>query len=511
MNAGTPVGQLAACFVLPIEDHLEGIFAAMRDAALVHRSGGGVGFDFSRLRPAGDPLASTGGVSSGPVSFLHVFDAASEAVRSGGRRRAANMAVMDVHHPDIQRFIAAKRDSPGLRTFNLSVACDDAFMEAVQRGDDIALVNPRTGQTVARRSAAALFDLIVECAWATGDPGMLFLDRINRDNPTPALGRITTTNPCGEVPLLAHEACFLGSINLARLTRGNQLDWQRLAELAGLVVRFLDDCIDASRFPIPAIAQAVAATRKIGVGVMGFADCLVDLGIAYDSERAIDVATEVMTVVDERSTDASRQLARDRGPFPAFAESRDAAAHRPAIRNATHMAIAPTGSLALLAGCSHSIEPYYALAYSRRMLDERTFRVLNPRLVREATALGVWDRPLQQHVLATGTLRASPLVPARLRALFPTALDIDPEWHVRMQAAFQQHVDNGVSKTVNLPESAPQDAVRHAFRLAWTVGCKGITLYRQAVRVGQVLGPAAADVAQCPGCASGPAAPITPA
>jgi ribonucleoside-diphosphate reductase alpha chain len=510
MNAGTPVGQLAACFVLPIEDHLEGIFAAMRDAALVHRTGGGVGFDFSRLRPAGDPLASSGGVSSGPVSFLHVFDAASEAVRSGGRRRAANMAVMDVRHPDIDTFVAAKRDSQGLRTFNLSVACDDAFMQAVQRGGDIALVNPRTGQTVARRSAAGVFDLIVECAWASGDPGVLFLDRINRDNPTPALGRITTTNPCGEVPLLAHEACFLGSINLARLTRGNQLDWQRLRELVELVVRFLDDCIDASRFSIPAIAQAVAATRKIGVGVMGFADCLVDLGVAYDSERALELAAAIMGAVNERATEASRQLARERGAFPAFAKSRDAAAHRPAIRNATRTAVAPTGSLALLAGCSHAIEPYYALAYSRRMLDERTFRVLNPRLEREAMALGAWDRALQQHVLAMGTLRGHPSVPARLRTLFPTALDIDPQWHVRMQAAFQQHVDNGVSKTVNLPESAPQETLRDAFHLAWTLGCKGITAYRQGTRPRQVLGPAEADVAQCPECAGGPAAPTAP-
>jgi len=511
MNAGTPVGQLAACFVLPVDDHLESIFATMRDAALVHRSGGGVGFDFSRLRPAGDPLASTGGVSSGPVSFMHVFDAASEAVRSGGRRRAANMGVMDVHHPDIEAFIAAKRDSPGLRTFNLSVACDDAFMKAATADDDIALVNPRTGQVTTTHSAATLFDLTVGCAWATGDPGLLFLDRINRDNPTPPLGRITATNPCGEVPLLPNEACFLGSINLARLTRGNQLDWTRLGELVELAVRFLDDGIDASRFPIPAIAQAVVRTRKIGVGVMGFADCLVDLGIPYDSERALHVATEIITVVDERATDASRQLARERGPFPAFVVSRDAAAHRPAIRNATRTAIAPTGSLALLAGCSHSIEPYYALAYRRRMLDERTFRVLNPRLVREAEAVGAWNPALQQHVLATGTVRDDSSLPARLRALFPTALDIEPEWHVRIQAAFQQRVDNGVSKTINLPESAPQETIRDAFRLAWTLGCKGITVYRQGARAGQVLGPAEADVAQCPECASGPAAPINPA
>jgi ribonucleoside-diphosphate reductase alpha chain len=351
----------------------------------------------------------------------------------------------------------------------------------------------------------------VECAWATGDPGLLFLDRINRDNPTPALGRITATNPCGEVPLLPNEACFLASINLARLTRSNQLDWTRLREVVDLAVRFLDDCIDASRFPIPAIARAVVATRKIGVGIMGFADCLVDLGIAYDSEHALGAATEIMTVVDERATQASRQLAQERGPFPAFAESRDAAAQRAAIRNATRTAIAPTGSLALLAGCSHSIEPYYALAYSRRMLDERSFRVLNPRLVREAEALGVWNPALQQHVLATGTVRDEPSLPARLRTLFPTALDIDPEWHVRMQAAFQQRVDNGVSKTINLPESAPRETIRSVFRLAWTLGCKGITVYRQGARARQVLGPAEADVAQCPECASGPATPISQA
>jgi ribonucleoside-diphosphate reductase alpha chain len=442
---------------------------------------------------------------------MHVFDAASEAVRSGGRRRAANMGVMDVHHPDIETFIAAKRASPGLHTFNLSVACDDAFMKAATAAGDIPLVNPRTGQTVARRSAARLFDLIVECAWATGDPGLLFLDRINRDNPTPALGRITATNPCGEVPLLPNEACFLGSINLARLARANQIDWPRLGELVDLAVRFLDDCIDASHFPIPAISRAVVATRKIGVGIMGFADCLVDLGIAYDSDRALELASEIMTAVDERATRVSRQLARERGPFPAFAESRDAAGHRPAIRNATRTAIAPTGSLALLAGCSHSIEPYYALAYSRRMLDERTFRVLNPRLVREAEALGVWNAALQQHLVTTGTVRGRPSLPARLRTLFPTALDIDPEWHVRMQAAFQQQVDNGVSKTINLPESAPQETIRNAFRLAWTLGCKGITVYRQGARAGQILGPAEADVAQCPECASGPATAISQA
>lgn len=508
MNAGTPVGQLAACFVLPLDDHLDAIFAAMRDAALVHRTGGGVGFDFSRLRPAGDPLASTGGVSSGPISFLHVFDAASEAIRAGGRRRAANMAVMDVHHPDIEAFVAAKRTAPGLGTFNLSVACDDDFLRAAGGGGRVQLINPRTGQVAGTRDAAALFDLLAECAWATGDPGVLFLDRINRDNPTPTLGRITATNPCGEVPLLPNEACFLGSINLARLTRGASIDWGRLAELVALAVRFLDDAIDACRFPLPAITDAVQRTRKVGVGIMGFADCLVDLGVPYDSERALEVAAEVMTLVNERAREASRGLATDRGPFPAFAASRDAEQGRPAIRNATRTAIAPTGALALLAGCSHSIEPYYALAYSRRMLDDRVHRVLNPRLVRTARALGVWSPDVERHVRHTGTIRDLPGVPDPLRRLFPTALDIDPSWHVRMQAAFQQHVDNGVSKTINLPASAPVDSVKEAYRLAWTLACKGITVYRQGARPGQVLGPAEAGPAQCPECIAGsPGAP----
>jgi len=502
MNAGTPVGQLAACFVLPVEDSLDSIFAAMRDAALVHRTGGGVGFDFSRLRPAGDLLSSTGGVSSGPISFIRVFDAASEAVRSGGRRRAANMGVMNVHHPDIEAFVTAKRDAPGLRTFNLSVACDDAFMHAAARGDDVALVNPRTGAAVGTRNAARLLDLIAECAWAAGDPGLLFLDRINRDNPTPGLGTISSTNPCGEVPLLPYEACFLGSINLARLTHGGRFDWERLRELVDLAVRFLDDAIDASRFPVDAIADAVARTRKIGVGVMGLADCFVDLDIAYDSEAAVNMADELMTVVRDRAMIASHQLARERGPYPAFASSRDAAAGLPPIRNATRTAIAPTGSLALIAGCSHAIEPYYALAYSRRILDDEVFRVLNPRLVREATALGAWTPPVQQHVEAHGTLRDYPgAMPGRLRRLFATALEIDPVWHVRMQAAFQRHVDNGVSKTINLPGTGSRDAVREAYRLAWTLGCKGITVYRQGSRAGQVLTPVQADVSQCPECA----------
>lgn len=502
MNAGTPVGQLAACFVLPVDDTLGSIFDAMRDAALIHRTGGGVGFDFSRLRPAGDPLSSTGGTASGPLSFMRVFDAASEAVRSGGRRRAANMAVMNVRHPDIETFITAKRDAPGLRTFNLSVACDDAFMQAAVQGEDISLVNPRTGATSGTRNAARLLDLVAECAWAAGDPGLLFLDRINRDHPTPTLGRITSTNPCGEVPLLPYEACFLASINLARLTREGRLDWDRLGELTELAVRFLDDCIDASRFPIPAIAEAVARTRKIGVGVMGLADCLVDLDMPYDSEPALAMAAKIMSVIEERAAGASRQLARERGPFPAYASSRDAAEGRPPIRNATRTAIAPTGSLALIAGCSHAIEPYYALAYRRRMLDTRTFPVLNARLVREATALGVWTPALRQHVETHGTLHDYPgALPARLRRLFPTALDIEPVWHIRMQAAVQRHVDNGVSKTVNLPNTASPDLVRDTYRLAWELGCKGITVYRQGTRAGQVLGPVHVEVARCPECA----------
>jgi ribonucleoside-diphosphate reductase alpha chain len=501
MNAGTAVDQLAACFVLPVDDSLDAIFGALHDAALIHQTGGGVGYDFSRLRPAGDRVTSTGGVSSGPVSFMNAFDAAVAAVRQGGRRRGANMAVLDVHHPDIERFIGAKRDQTSLGNFNLSVAVDDAFMDAAAAGRDVALVNPRTGAVVQRRGASELLALAAAAAWQTGDPGLIFVDRINRDNPTPALGRMTATNPCGEVPLLPYEACVLGSINLSALSTGGSFDWEQLDRLVDLGIRFLDDCIDASVFPLPQIAAAARGSRKVGLGVMGFADALVDLGMAYDSDAAVDFASHVMKRMAERATATSQTLAKTRGAHPNFPRSRDARGGRPPIRNATRIAIAPTGSLSLIAGCSSGIEPLFAVAYERHVLDGSTLVEINARFERLAVEAGVWTPDVRSRVLASGRVRDVADVPLAIRTLFPTAHEIPPEHHVRIQAACQAYVDNAVSKTVNLPSDATVDQVAHVFRTAFEMGCKGITVYRHGARSGQVLTQMSMP-GLCPDCRS---------
>ena len=499
MNAGTTVGQLAACFVLPVEDSLDRIFGTLHDATLVQQTGGGVGYDFSRLRPAGDRVTSTGGLSSGPVSFMKAFDAAVEAVRQGGRRRGANMAVLDVHHPDVEEFITSKRSSPVLRNFNLSVAIDDAFMQAAADGREVTLINPRTGQPTGQKPAADLLHLIAESAWECGDPGLIFVDRINRDNPTPELGRITATNPCGEVPLLPYEACVLGSINLSALSVTGAFDWDRLERLTELGVRFLDDCIDASMFPLPEIAAGTKGSRKIGLGVMGFADALIDLGIPYDDEAAIQFAGDVMARMTERATETSRALAAARGPHPNFLRSRDGALGRPPIRNATRIAIAPTGSLSLIAGCSSGIEPLFAVAYERRALDGAKLVEVNSRFERLATRELVWTPEVQAKVMTSGRVRDLRVVPPALRRLFPTAHEISPEQQIRIQAACQAHVDNAVSKTVNLAADTTVAHVEHAYRYAFELGCKGITVYRHGTRAGQVLAPIA-SVGLCPDC-----------
>jgi ribonucleoside-diphosphate reductase alpha chain len=501
MNAGSTVGQLAACFVLPVEDSLDGIFNTLHDAALIHQTGGGVGYDFSRLRPAGDRVTSTGGVSSGPVSFMRAFDAAVEAVRQGGRRRGANIAVLDVHHPDVEQFIAAKRDATSLRNFNLSLAIDDAFMAAADARRDIALVNPRTGAVVGHRRADRLLEHAARLAWETGDPGLIFLDRINRDNPTPVLGRITATNPCGEVPLLPYEACILGSINLSALSGPGSFDWERLDRLTDLAIRFLDDCVDASVFPLPEIASAVRGCRKVGLGVMGFADALVDLRIPYDDEAAVRFAGDVMRRMAERATDASCALAAARGAYPNFARSLDARRGRPPIRNATRIAVAPTGSLSLIAGCSSGIEPLFAVAYERHVLDGRTLVETSARFERLMQEGGVWTDEVRARVLATGRVRDIDAVPPSIRSLFPTAHEISPEQHIRLQAACQAHVDNAVSKTVNMPAEATAAQVASAYRAAFELGCKGITVYRHGARTGQVLTPVSTP-GLCPDCRS---------
>jgi ribonucleoside-diphosphate reductase alpha chain len=408
------------------------------------------------------------------------------------------MGVLSVYHPDVEEFISAKQDPHALSSFNLSVACDDAFMEAAAHERDIWLVNPRTGRATARRNAGALFARIAECACRTGEPGIIFIDRINRANPTPALGHITATNPCGEVPLLPYEACVLGSINLSRVVLAGRIDWVHLGGLVELGVRFLDDSIDASVFPLPQIRDAVQANRKIGLGVMGWADALVDLGIPYDDPRAVRVADEVMSFINRRALEASRSLAATRGAFPNFDRSIHGSRGNGLLRNATRTAIAPTGTLSLIAGCSSGIEPYYALAYRRRALDGRELPIVNERFEHHARALGV-DAQTQSSALERGRVRDDPRLPDELRRLFPVAAEIDVGGHVRTQAAFQAHVDNAVSKTILLPPEATSDAARNAFETAFALGCKGVTVYREGARVDQVLTSGAAALT-CPVC-----------
>jgi ribonucleoside-diphosphate reductase alpha chain len=490
MNAGTDREQLAACFVLPIEDSLDSIFGTLRETALIHQSGGGTGFSFSRLRPAGDVVQSTGGVASGPVSFMRIFDAATEEIKQGGRRRGANMGVLAAHHPDVEAFVTAKEDPAALRNFNLSVATDAAFWDALESGEPYELVNPRTDEVTERVDPEELLDLIADQAWATGDPGILFLDRIAADNPTPDLGTITATNPCGEVPLLPHEACVLGSVNLANMTTvapgagrtDGDVDWTTLAETVTLGVRFLDDAIAASEFPTRAIADRMAATRKIGLGVMGFHDMLVDLGVPYDSEDALAVAEDVMRFIAARAEEASRDLATTRGPFPNCSESTLAEPRR----NATVTSIAPTGTISLLAEVSASIEPVYGVAYTKRVLGG--LPILNSRFRAIGEQRGFLDEALLEAVGERTSIRDVDAIPADVRRLFPTAHDVPADHHVAIQAAFQDHVDNAVSKTVNLPADAERGAVRAVFELARERGVKGITVFRSGARPEQVLG-----------------------
>jgi ribonucleoside-diphosphate reductase alpha chain len=491
MNAGTPLGNLAACFVVPVPDEMGGIFEAVKRMALIHKTGGGTGFSFSRLRPRDDHVASTGGIASGPVPFIGVFDAATDAVRQGGRRRGANMGILRVDHPDVLEFIGAKRAPGRLRNFNISVAATDAFMRAVASDGAYALVNPRTRAPSGEVRARPVFDAIVEAAWRTGDPGLVFIDAVNRAHPTPAQGEIEATNPCGEMPLLPYEACNLGSVNLARFVREGRLDRERLGEAVDLAVRFLDDVIDAARYPFPEIDAVVRANRKVGLGVMGFAEMLARVGVSYADPEALEVAGDVMSFIEARAQAASRALARERGPFPAWAASRLAAEAASGgagpLRNATVTSIAPTGTISIIAGTSSGIEPFYALAFVRHVLDGAELPELEPLFEEEARAAGILDRALVERLLAEGSLARIPGVPDRLRRLFVTAADVPPEQHVRMQAAFQRHCDNGVSKTVNLPPGASADDVRRCYLLAWELGCKGITVFRSGSKGEQVL------------------------
>lgn len=487
MNAGRRLGQLAACFVLPVDDSIESIFDAVKYTAMIHKSGGGTGFSFSHIRPADDSVSSTSGVSSGPLSFISVFDTATEAVKQGGTRRGANMGILRVDHPDIEAFIAAKDHPGGLANFNLSVAVTQTFLNALSNGEAYQLINPRTGDPVRTVSAQRIFDQIVQSAWAGGEPGVVFIDRINRDNPTPHIGTIDATNPCGEQPLLPWESCTLGAINLSKMATSNGIVYDRLRQTVHTAVHFLDNVIEVNRYPLPKIRKASLLTRKIGLGVMGFADMLIKLSIPYDSQAAMAQAETIMAFIQEEARSASEELGRRRGNFPAFNGSVFEKCGLSHMRNATVTTVAPTGSISLIAGASSGIEPLFAIAHERHVLDGQTLTETHPLFLETAKKQGFFSEKLISDVCVSGSIQDKDAVPETVQRIFRTAHEIVPEWHVNIQAAFQKHTDNAVSKTVNFPSKATPEEVAEVFLSAARQDCKGITIYRDGSRRHQVL------------------------